>query len=116
MPGLTRAAVPILVGAGVRALSVGVNSASTPPDVPLNAPFWWVDRPSSTRLLAFWHAGGYSGDPVDSPDQCVTAAGHDEALCIAWRSDNQAPPGVHQVGGVWWTSGGGGGKKVGQGG
>lgn len=113
VPGLTRAAVPILARAGVKALSVGVNGASAPPDVPLNAPFWWVDRPSGTRLLAFWHAGGYSGDPVDSPDQCVTVAGHDEALCIAWRGDNQAPPGVHQVGGGHARGGPGAGNVEG---
>lgn len=57
MPGLTRAAVPILAGAGVRALSVGVNDAAAPPTVPKNRPFWWRDQPSGAQLLAFWHPG-----------------------------------------------------------
>lgn len=61
VPGLTRAAVPVLAAAGVQAISVGVNSGSAPPDVPHNTPFIWRDEPSGTSLLAFWHPGGYSG-------------------------------------------------------
>ena len=57
VPGLTRAAVPYLHGAGVQALTVGVNGGSAPPGVPHNRPFWWRDEHSGTQLLAFWHAG-----------------------------------------------------------
>ena len=32
VPGMTQAAVPVLVRSGVRAVSVGVNNAATPPD------------------------------------------------------------------------------------
>ena len=58
VPGLTRAAVPVLARQGVRAISVGVNGGSAPPAVPLNAPFLWRDTASGTQLLAFWHPGG----------------------------------------------------------
>eukprot|EP00887_Chlorella_sp_A99_P001854 scaffold19.g1854.t1 len=71
VPGLTRAAIPSLAWEGVRALSVGVNAGSAPPAVPFNAPFWWRDEPSGAQLLAFWHPGGYSGEPVDSARECV---------------------------------------------
>ncbi|KAL6772128.1 hypothetical protein ACKKBG_A29040 [Auxenochlorella protothecoides x Auxenochlorella symbiontica] len=97
VPGLTRAAIPILHGAGVRALSVGVNGGSAPPDVPLNTPFWWEDRATGTRLLSFWHPGGYSGDPVDGRGSCVRGHGHHEALCVAWRGDNAGPHSVREV-------------------
>jgi hypothetical protein len=58
VPGMTRAAVPVLARAGVAALSVGVNSGSAPPGVPLNTPFVWADERTGQQLLAFWHAGG----------------------------------------------------------
>lgn len=57
VPGLTRAAIPILARQGVRALTVGVNGVSAPPAVPFNTPFWWRDEPSGTQLLSFWHPG-----------------------------------------------------------
>lgn len=57
VPGFTRAAIPLLYGQGVRALSVGVNGGSAPPGVPKNTPFWWRDGPSGAALLAFWHPG-----------------------------------------------------------
>lgn len=97
VPGLTRAAIPILHGAGVRALSVGVNGGSAPPAVPRPGPFWWEDAASGARLLAFWHAGGYSGDPVDAPSECVTVDGYGRALCVAWRGDNAGPPSASEV-------------------
>ena len=98
VPGLTRAAIPILVNAGVKALSVGVNSGSAPPGVPKNTPFIWRDERSNASLIAFWHPGGYSGLPVDSPQECVTVAGFEHVLCAAWQYwDNSGPHSVEQV-------------------
>jgi hypothetical protein len=97
VPGLTRAAVPILTRAGVAALSVGVNSGSAPPGVPKFTPFWWKDEQSDTALLAFWRPGGYSGEPVDPGNECVAAPGLDSVLCAAWNGDNGGPHNVDQV-------------------
>lgn len=33
-------------------------------------PFWWRDEASGAQLIAMWHPGGYSGDPVDGRDEC----------------------------------------------
>lgn len=57
VPGLTRAAIPILVGQGIKAVSVGVNAGSAPPAVPHHTPFIWRDEQSNTQILAFWHPG-----------------------------------------------------------
>lgn len=98
VPGLTRAAIPILADAGITALSVGVNSGSAPPAVPKNTPFIWRDERSNTSLFAFWHPGGYSGLPVDSAEECVTVEGFEHALCAAWQYwDNAGPHSVEQV-------------------
>lgn len=158
MPGLTRAAIPILARLGVKALTVGVNGVSAPPAVPFNTPFWWRDGPSGAQLLSFWHPGewggglpacwlglplgrhalglrrqvtqpempstlppcllrcrsrpatlpmtsvprlgpegGYSGEPVDSRDECVHAPGSRTRLCLSWTQDNKGPPSAAQV-------------------
>ena len=44
------------------------------------------------------HAGGYSGVPVDDQTQCVSAAGFDHKLCMAWRQDNAGPHSTEEVG------------------
>lgn len=103
VPGLTRAAIPILAQAGVAALSVGVNGGSAPPDVPKhNKPFLWKDEATGTSLIAFWHPGGYSGssaenDPLDGPEDCVSVPGFNEVLCAVWRSDNAGPHSVDEI-------------------
>ena len=58
-PGLTRAAVPLLVNAGVTGLTMGVDWASPVADVP--RAFVWRDEPSGTELLVAWHNYGYGG-------------------------------------------------------
>lgn len=97
VPGLTRAAVPILAKAGVKGLSVGVNSGSAPPAVPKSTPFFWRDEPSNTSIIAFWHPGGYSGSPVDHRAECVTTPGFDHVLCTSWRSDNEGPHTMDEI-------------------
>jgi hypothetical protein len=37
-------------------------------------------------------AGGYSGDPVDGPGECLELDGFNDILCMSWRSDNAGPP------------------------
>lgn len=57
VPGLTRAALPILAASGVRAITGGVNGFSAPPGVPKCTPFRWRDEASGAQLLAMWHPG-----------------------------------------------------------
>mgnify|MGYP006163268775 FL=1 len=57
VPGLTRALIPLLKSAGVRAVSIGANDGSTPPDVP--PAFLWRDRASRTDIVALLNWPGY---------------------------------------------------------
>jgi hypothetical protein len=92
VPGLTRAALPALAAAGVHAITIGVNPGSAPADVPRDAPFLWRDVASGAQVLMLYHAGGYSGDPVDGEAECARSPlGGGEALCAAWRGDNEGP-------------------------
>jgi hypothetical protein len=106
VPGLTRAALPLLVVAGVRALSLGLNPGAPPAAWPLNTPFFWVDRASGARALTMVHPGGYSGTPVDSKNECITAVGLEHALCCAWKNDNAGPHTVEEVLAIYERVGG----------
>lgn len=121
VPGLTRAAVPLLAGAGALGVSVGVNDGSPAPIVPstvdcysgfrqVRTPFLWRDAASGTDVVADFHPGGYggiipiepeSGVPYYSRDgilcDCVGLAGLEEVLCYAWRGDNYGPAGVAET-------------------
>lgn len=107
VPGMTRGILPVITelwwGPIVRAISVGVNSASPAPAVPLNEPFLWRDDASGAEVIAFWHAGGYGGETeykghtlalTPAPD-CVRApageSGERAILCFSWRGDNKGP-------------------------
>eukprot|EP00775_Hariotina_reticulata_P006744 gene6744-6964_t len=102
VPGLTRAAIPIMVSRGIKAISVGVNGGSAPPGVPKFTPFIWRDEESGTQILAFWRPGGYGGVRADEtgleyinldmPQECIQAPGLDHVLCTSWRNDNAGPP------------------------
>ena len=87
VPGTTRAALAPLAAAGVRAISIGVNGASTPPFVP--RAFLWRDEASGTALPTFVHPYGYGG--TDTED-AVLIPGLPHALVFAWRGDNAGPP------------------------
>jgi hypothetical protein len=66
VPGLTRAIIPMLSKAGVRAISVGENNAQAPLFVP--PIFVWKDLESGTEVLSLFHAGGYGGEePAPTP-------------------------------------------------
>ncbi len=64
IPGFTRAAVPVLVDSGVKAVTLGVNGGSAPPDVPYNTPFLWRDIQSGTELIAMWHPGDHQNAAI----------------------------------------------------
>jgi len=86
VPGHTRAIVPLLAEAGIRFLHIGVNPASTPPDVP--PVFVWRD-PSGAEVVVMYHKGSY-GDLMLVP-------GLAEAIVFAHTGDNQGPQGVDGI-------------------
>eukprot|EP01118_Nematostelium_gracile_P005782 TRINITY_DN1838_c0_g1_i1.p1 TRINITY_DN1838_c0_g1~~TRINITY_DN1838_c0_g1_i1.p1 ORF type:complete len:717 (-),score=180.87 TRINITY_DN1838_c0_g1_i1:73-2223(-) len=98
VPGVTRAAVPILKKAGVKAISVGVNGATSPPAVP--SVFRWVDSESKSEIYAMWNPGGYGW--LDSGN-VVMVDGLDSALVVAVRNDNGGPPPLDEVLGYYQT-------------
>lgn len=59
VPGLTRAAIPLLVARGVEGVSVGENSQVAPSAVP--PVFLWRDNATGTEVVALFHALGYGG-------------------------------------------------------
>eukprot|EP01116_Phalansterium_solitarium_P018609 TRINITY_DN499_c0_g1_i1.p1 TRINITY_DN499_c0_g1~~TRINITY_DN499_c0_g1_i1.p1 ORF type:complete len:799 (-),score=301.91 TRINITY_DN499_c0_g1_i1:735-3131(-) len=86
VPGMTSGIVPWLVDSGVSAISVGVNSASTPPDVP--TAFVWRDQSSGAEVLAMWHPYGYGGYEISD---AVIVPGLSHALVFDWNGDNAGP-------------------------
>jgi hypothetical protein len=86
VPGHTRAIVPLLAAAGIRFLHIGVNAASTPPEVP--PVFVWRD-PSGAEVVVMYQPGGY-GDLVLVP-------GMPDALAFAHTGDNVGPQTAEQV-------------------
>lgn len=103
IPGTTRGSLPILAAAGVKALTVGVNAATSPPAVPHFTPFIWRDEASAAEVITMYHPGGYGGHwhglNVDEKEDCIVAGDARHVLCVAWRDDNQGPPsGVYEVG------------------
>ena len=99
VPGLTRAAIPLLVQEGVQAVSVGVNTFSGPPFFDDQGPnthriFRWVDPPSNTSVLAMWHPRGYGGTRVAD---CVVLQNFSHALCPYFIGDNGGPPTAKQM-------------------
>lgn len=99
VPGATRSMIPVLAARGVRAFSVGVNGASSAPEVP--RAFVWADPVSNTSLLMMEHPHGYGW--INASD-AVVVPGLDTALVFAWRGDNAGPAeSVEEVQG-WWTT------------
>ncbi|GCE07419.1 DUF5054 domain-containing protein [Dictyobacter aurantiacus] len=86
VPGHTRAIVPLLAEAGIQFLHIGVNAASTPPDVPTI--FNWHAR-SGHELLVMYQPGSY-GDLTLVPGTRL-------ALAFAHTQDNMGPQTVEQV-------------------
>ena len=95
VPGTTRSIVPILVRNGIKAITVGVNTASMPPAVP--SVFVWKDPVSGVDIIGMWHPHGYGGMHGPSRDSMVVVPGMQEALAFAIRADNSGPPPVSEV-------------------
>ena len=95
VPGMTSAIIPLMVKAGVKAVTVGVNSASMPPDVP--RVFQWQHNTTNTRIIAMWHPGGYGGTKGITLESMVVVPGMSHALAFAIRNDNSGPPSLLEV-------------------
>ncbi len=80
VPGHTRGLIGPLAEQGVTFLDIGVNSASTPPDVP--ALFLWKDGEGNS-LLVMYHHKEYGG--------VVRVPGSDLAVAVEVRDDNSGP-------------------------
>ncbi len=81
VPGHTRALVPLLAEAGIKLLHIGVNEASSVPDVP--PVFRWRDEASDTEILMIYR-GEYGG--------VTSVPGLDHALALVLTNDNAGPP------------------------
>ncbi len=90
VPGHTRAIIPLMVDAGLRCLNIGVNPASTAPDVP--PAFLWRS-PEGAEIIVLYSAGSYG--------TLHTIDGLDDALFIAHTNDNLGPPSVDDVLGIF---------------
>jgi hypothetical protein len=80
VPGHSRGIISPLAAAGVKLLDVGVNPASTPPEVP--AAFLWKD-PDGSSLIMLYHHHAY-GDTLVIPNT-------DLAIEVNVRVDNTGP-------------------------
>ncbi|MGP8246107.1 MAG: DUF5054 domain-containing protein [Bryobacteraceae bacterium] len=86
VPGHTRAIVGPLAERGIKLLDIGVNSASTPPDVP--PLFVWKDA-RGRSLAMMYHHHEYGG-VVKVPDS-------DLAIDIEVRNDNSGPHSLDEI-------------------
>jgi len=86
VPGHSRGIIGPLAENGVTFLDIGVNSASTPPDVP--AAFVWRD-PSGASVTMMYHRLEYGG-VVRLPES-------DLAVAVEVRGDNAGPHTVEEI-------------------
>ncbi|HVT14679.1 MAG TPA: DUF5054 domain-containing protein [Thermoanaerobaculia bacterium] len=91
-PGSTRGVIPLMLGSGQQALTVGANAGSMPPTVP--PAFIWHDPVSNQEILAMWHPGGYGGIRLGD---AVVVPGFPEALATYFTGDNAGPPSAFTV-------------------
>ncbi|MGA2118557.1 MAG: DUF5054 domain-containing protein [Bryobacteraceae bacterium] len=85
VPGHTRAIVGPLAEHGIKLLDIGVNAASTPPDVP--PLFAWNSQGRS--LIMMYHHHDYGG--------VVKVPGSDLAIDIEVRGDNSGPHSLDEI-------------------
>jgi hypothetical protein len=90
VPGHSRGLVPLLAAADVSFLDVGVNPASTPPDVP--DVFLWKD-PDGSSLAVLYHRHAYGGT--------VRVPGSELAISVNMRVDNTGPHTADEINGIY---------------
>ena len=87
MPGTTRAIIPVLHDAGVKAMSIGTNFGSSPLVLPHLS--LWHDQPSNRSLYLFYHPRGYGG--IATLNDYVVVDGFEHAVVFDWAGDNAGP-------------------------
>jgi hypothetical protein len=90
VPGHSRGLIGALAENGVTFLDIGVNSASTPPDVP--AAFIWKD-PNGASVVMIYHRLSYGG-VVRLPES-------DLAVAVEVRDDNAGPHTLEEIGKIY---------------
>jgi len=86
VPGHTRAIIGPLADHGVKFLDIGVNSASTPPDVP---PVFLWKASDGNSLIVMYHLHDYGG--------VVKIPGSDLAVDVEVRGDNAGPHTIAEI-------------------
>jgi hypothetical protein len=86
VPGHSRGLIGPLAENGVTFLDIGVNAASTPPDVP--AAFVWKD-PGGASVTMMYHRLEYGG--------VVRLPGSDLAVAVEVRDDNAGPHTLEEI-------------------
>jgi hypothetical protein len=86
VPGHSRGIVGPLAENGIKLLDIGVNGASTPPDVP--SLFVWKD-PEGASIIMMYHHKGYGG--------VVEVPGSGLAVAVEMRGDNGGPHSVDEI-------------------
>ena len=86
VPGHTLGIVPLMAEAGIQFLHIGVNPASTPPDVP---PVFVWRSPQGADLVVMYQKGSY-GDLRIVP-------GMEDAIFFAHTGDNLGPQPLEQI-------------------
>ncbi len=89
VPGHTRGIVPLLAGAGIEFLHIGVNEASMVPDVP--PVFVWRD-PSGAEITVMYHHSYGSTMIVPGLPDCIS---------IAHTKDNRGPQDVEEINAIY---------------
>ncbi len=85
VPGHTRGLIAPLAAQGVKFLDIGVNDASTPPEVP--SLFLWKAPGGSTLVVMYHH--GYGG--------VVRVPGSDLAIAMVVRDDDSGPHTLEEI-------------------
>jgi len=86
VPGHSRGLIQPLAASGVKLLDIGVNSASTPPDVP--DAFVWKDA-SGSSLVMLYHRKSYGG--------VIRIPHSDLAIAVEVRDDNSGPHTLEEI-------------------
>jgi hypothetical protein len=86
VPGHSRGLIQPLAASGVKLLDIGVNSASTPPDVP--DAFVWKDA-AGASLIMLYHRQEYGG-VIRIPHSAL-------AIAVEVRDDNSGPHTLEEV-------------------
>ncbi len=86
VPGHTRSMIPLMAEAGIRLLHIGVNEASTVPDVP--PVFVWREPDSGAEVVVIYN---------ESYGDVTQVAGLNDALAMVLTNDNLGPPAEAEI-------------------